>query len=194
MSVKPTDLLFVMGPTNVGKSFIVEHAADQYSGHKVMVGKILREKYNPDFFKGEQAPEHTSKESLRLMIDGIQEGIDDKKPLIVVDGQPREFCQLEKIFNLYIEGELKESVDVYFLLLHCSEDIRKSRLEQRDMDEKELQLSKDRFSKDIDQLQSLFYEILRRGYGHRIFPIDTESKDSFDDFYKMLDYNRFKIK
>ena len=179
-----TNLLFMMGPTNVGKGYTISYAVAEYGGYPVSVGNLLRAKYGPDFFKGQQSPEHTRDEARKMMVEGIKFGIDQGYDMILVDGQPRELTQIDAIFDTYINGPLKNIVDVYFLLLHCDDELRMKRLLNRDKDPAALELSKKRFAKDTGELQKIFYQILLRDYGKRIIPMDmTNSEEAFDEFY-----------
>jgi len=190
---KKIDLLFMMGPTNVGKSYTINYAVEKYDGYKISVGQLLRDKYGPDFFKGQQAPEHTRAEALKMMIEGIQAGIDEGRSLILIDGQPREPGQIDAIFENYIEGPMKVLVDVHFCLLHCDDDLRMDRLKKRDKDPAALELSTKRFNRDLAELQKIFYMILVRGAGNKVVPMDMlNSEESFDDFYRMLTYDHYK--
>lgn len=101
-------LIFVMGATNVGKSTLMNAASlcgtgeirpnfqtdtgeliDQGILGTVEVGKMMRAKYPPAYFKGQGAPAHTQKEAWGMMMSGIQEAVAAGKRAVVIDGQPR---------------------------------------------------------------------------------------------------------
>jgi len=189
------DLMFVMGPTNCGKGHLIQHACKHYGAWGVQVGNLLRKKYGPAYFNGQQAPEHTRVEALNMMMDNIRLAVEKGYSLILVDGQPREPSQVDAIFDNFIgpsrDGEVY--YNVFFLLLHCPDSLREQRAKERDTDPAALELSLKRMTKDIGELQKLFYEIARRGQGSRIIPVEsTEVGDSFDDFYTMLNYNKIR--
>lgn len=171
-----------MGPTNCGKGHMIRHAVEKYDAYAVSVGNLLREKYGPDFFNGQQAPEHCRDEAKKMMLEGINNGIESGASIIMVDGQPREPGQMDVLFEKFID-EIPQGSDptIYFLLLHCPDSLREQRVLDRDKDPAALELSKKRFAKDLPELQNIFYEIARRGHGNKIIPIESSDVNvSFD--------------
>ena len=65
-------LVFVIGATNAGKSTLI-NAARELGCCVVEVGKMMRAKYPPEYFKGSAAPEHTDKESWGMLLDGLEQ-------------------------------------------------------------------------------------------------------------------------
>jgi hypothetical protein len=172
-------LIFFLGPTNVGKTTLIEYCIKEYKAHGVFVGRILRQKYGEDFFKGQAAPEHTKIESLEIMSNGINEGINLNKELILVDGQPRSDDQLNYIIINYLDHQLKD-LEVNFLLLHCSDSIRKRRMEDRDTEPEKRKLAEQRFYGDLPQVYKLTHDLITFGCRNIIYPIDSEN--SFYEF------------
>lgn len=100
-------LIFVMGATNVGKSTLMnaasvcgtsEHPTFSTITNELIakgilgtveVGKKMRAKYPPEYFKGSGAPAHTQKEAWGMMQSGIAEAAAHGKVAVVIDGQPR---------------------------------------------------------------------------------------------------------
>jgi hypothetical protein len=94
-----------------------------YAG-TVEVGRMLRAKYPPEYFKGQAAPAHTAAEAWQLCIDGIEENIRLGKKAILIDGQPRDEEQAEKVMGLpYMH---------VFIGLHASIEVRRKRAIARD--------------------------------------------------------------
>jgi adenylate kinase family enzyme len=127
-------LIFVMGPTNVGKGTLLAAASKIPHVGLVEVGKMMRAKYldpkspfyDPDHFKGQAAPKHTQAEAWQMMLDGIEAAKAAKKLVIFIDGQPRDVEQAQKCaFEL-------EGYDKRFISLHADHDIRLRRAILRD--------------------------------------------------------------
>ena len=168
-----TNLAFLLGPTNVGKTTLIENAIKEMGAHGVFVGKDLRAKYGEDYFKGQAAPDHTKEESLKIMDEGIKEGIKQKKTMILVDGQPRSDDQLKYIVKNYLSSC---PLDFYisFLLLHCSDDTRRKRMESRDLTPEKRKLAEQRFYGDLPQVYKLVYDLIIIGCKDIIYPINSE--------------------
>lgn len=194
--MKNTTLLCIMGPTNVGKTYMLNYAKNTYdSCHIISVGKILRKKYHPSVFKGKQAPSNMTEEAKKLMVDGIIEGINRNKKLILVDGQPREMPQIEAIFDNFINGKYSNQLYVHFVILHCDDEVRMQRLMKRDKDPSLLELSKKRFKNDVKEIEKLLDEIKNRDCEDLIVTLDTteNQEQNFDDLYKMLEFHHYKL-
>jgi len=176
-----TYLNFLLGPTNVGKTTLIDQAVKELNAHGVFVGRVLRAKYGEDYFKGQAAPEHTKKESLEIMDQGITEGLNCYKPLILVDGQPRSDDQLEYIIEKYLKRSYTD-MTVSFLLLYCSDEVRRKRMESRDLTPEKKRLTEQRFYGDLPQVHKLIHDLIILGYGYTIHPIDSEN--SFEELKK----------
>lgn len=159
-------ILFIMGPTNSGKSHLIDHLEKTRGAYCVRVGKMLRDKYGAAYFKGQQAPETTRIEALRMMQYGIAEGINRNETLILVDGQPREYGQLPTVY------EFAKVCDVRLLVIRCDRDVRIQRARERDKDPAALELSLSRMDRDIDELVDLIQQISQDGYGHLLVEVD----------------------
>lgn len=106
-----SNILHLMGPTCAGKSTLINdmltRAPDLVGA--VEVGKMMRAKYldpksphyQPDFFKGQAAPQHTQAEAWQMYLDGVQANIAAKKRIILVDGQPRDIQQARDTKGLW---------------------------------------------------------------------------------------------
>ena len=132
----------------------------------VEVGKLLRDKYlnpespfyDPDFFKGQAAPEHTQAEAWQLMVAGIEEG-KAKHHTIFIDGQPRDIQQCNDIHDQYACANYL----VQFAHVYAPSHIRTQRAESRDSgDPAKLELSRRRMQGDLIKL----YEVITRLINH----------------------------
>ena len=163
-------LLFMIGPTNVGKSYLADAITDEYPDtHTVSVGKLLRAKYGEAYFKGQAAPEHTEVEALKLMDESIRSGLHNDSEIILIDGQPRTINQVSHIAETYFY----DNFDCSILLLHCPDDIRMERLKKRDVTPYALELSISRFNDDMIHLRDVVYHLILNDCGGYIIPIDT---------------------
>lgn len=185
--MEKTNVVFLIGPTNAGKSTLTDIAINKHGAYGVFVGKMLRAKYGEAFFKGQAAPEHTKAESLKLMDEGIKHGLNEGNSLILVDGQPRSDDQLTYIIDNYIKGELADKYNIHFVLLYCEDDVRRKRMEKRDLDEDARKLSEQRFLGDMPQIYKTIYNITKAGYGHKIHVINSEFDEvEFGNFHKLI--------
>lgn len=150
----PTEipLIFVMGATNVGKTSFMDCARGYAAIGLVEVGKLMRAKYPPDYFKGQGAPAHTQTEAWQMMTDGIAAhaaGTDPHGPsvsAVLIDGQPRNVEQTQ--------WALKMPNPKVFLHLWCPPDVREERARKRDAaDPAKLELSLKRL---VDDPRTLF--------------------------------------
>lgn len=148
-------LVCVLGPTNCGKTTLItklEQIAPTFKG--VFVGKMLREKYPPEYFEGAAAPEKTRNEALRMMIfESLAAWSAGRIP--VLDGQPRESVQSQ-----FIELDWEaQGVQVIYIHAYAPKFLRDQRAESRDSDPKGVELSKSRSVTDAaylyDQLEVL---------------------------------------
>lgn len=148
-------ILFIMGPTNCGKTTVInklENSNRIHGFYPVLVGKKLREMYPPDYFDGQAAPAKTDDIAFKLMCDGINDGFSFGK-IPVVDGQPRNQVQLElceEYFKLY---------DCKIVMLWAPKNIRIERAKNRDNDPAKLKLSMDRMDGDSITLFDLWMQM-----------------------------------
>lgn len=163
-------LVFVIGPTNAGKGCFLA-AAQRMKPDRVglvEVGKMMRAKYldpksphyDPDHFKGQAAPKHTAVEAWQMMRDGIAAGLAEHKDIILIDGQPRDIEQCERIHQKYEVGVPPDlDWNVKFAHIYAPETLRLERAMARDAgDPAKLALSKARLQGDAVGL----YEVMTR--------------------------------
>jgi adenylate kinase family enzyme len=154
-------VIFIMGPTNVGKTYFISEMQKSFNIYPVMIGKILRAKYPPDYFDGQAAPAKTDNEAWNIMIEEIKKAHDQgMTPL--VDGQPRNQQQLDWVF----EKLSKELFGAECPLGYCSaihlwapREERVKRAQARDIDPKALELSMQRMDGDVFTLYDLWLQI-----------------------------------
>lgn len=117
-------ILHLMGPSCAGKSTLINRllsiAPDRVCA--VEVGKMLRTKYGEAYFKGQAAPANTQAEAWEMYLEGVQAGIAQKMPIILVDGQPRDVQQARDII-----GRWRTPHRASFLLLHAEHEERERR-------------------------------------------------------------------
>lgn len=119
------DLYFIMGPTCAGKSTFL-HLARNVLGDKVElieVGKMLRAKYPPEHFAGQNNPKHCAEEAWKLCEQGVLHARDRGKTIILVDGQPRDIPQVDLCFSQFPESEFNR----HFVLIDCPIEEREAR-------------------------------------------------------------------
>lgn len=157
---------FFIGPTNAGKSSILE--AIRRKGNPIVsfieVGRLLRAKYldpasphyQPDFFKGQAAPKHTEEEAYRLMADGITAASVAGKRVVLIDGQPRSLGQLRRILADYAD------YPVHVFDVFCDREERERRAVARDgHNPDKLALSMARMDGDVKDVYEIRYLLLR---------------------------------
>lgn len=172
-------LVFVLGPTNVGKTKLLEAAGRVSTVGLVEVGKLMRAKYlepssphyQPDFFKGQAAPTHTAKEAWMMMVDGIAAAVRAEKTTIFVDGQPRDIEQCDAIQRLYASEP--NEIQVTYLNLYASVEARRERAAKRDADPAKLALSMQRMEGDLLKIYEVITRIQSRGGD--IVTVDTSA-------------------
>jgi len=173
------DLFFVIGATNAGKSTLLEAAKKQYGDTLALVevGKALRAKYPPSYFKGQQNPKHTAVEAWKLMVDGVDAAAaaNSRAQIILVDGQPRDIQQTHDVINQYLFNNPLFRAGV--LHLYAPIEVRQERAQKRDGDNAErLALSMARIHNDMAPLYDVM-SLIHADAGYKLFTFDTSQKD-----------------
>lgn len=139
--------LYIVGVTCTGKDYLMDfmESQDPTIG-SVRVGKILRERYPPDHFKGSGAPEHTEKEALEIFESEIQRL--KGKRTVLISGQPRRLSQIKPTI-----GKYKGSI----IWLHASDDVIRQRISNRSEADQELALQ--RIKNDKIDLYTVMHEL-----------------------------------
>lgn len=166
-------VIFVIGPTNAGKTTLMDAVKKTPNWGTVEVGRMLRAKYPPEFFAGQAAPKHTAVEAWQMCLDGVRDVLlVQGKDVVFVDGQPRDLEQLEKCMHFNDHLQAPEPVKFFFLHLFAARDIREARAKARDQhDPSKLALSMARLDGDVP----MNYEILSRLLAdkHNVIVVDT---------------------
>lgn len=160
-----SNLKFVIGSTGSGKSTFLQAAQIKLGDAVglVEVGKLLRAKYGPDYFKGQAAPDHTEAEAWKMCVDTIEEHRKAGKQLILVDGQPRSMKQCRKVMEIFFcppsalvsRGSLFKHKGVVHIF--APTEVREERLRKRDAgNEAALNLSMARLKGDIHALFEVY--------------------------------------
>lgn len=153
---------YIMGPTCVGKSTLInlirEHGGDAV--RSIEVGKMLREKYPPEHFAGQNNPKHTASEAWGLFLQGLADARDDPQcKLVLVDGQPRDRPQARDILRLDLDTYGIEQQ--LFVVLDASVEVRENRARAtRDPHEFET-LTKPRLTNDMLAYYEVLMEMMR---------------------------------
>lgn len=167
-------LVFVVGVTNSGKTTLMQAAKDNPYAAAVEVGKIMRAKYSPDYFKGQGAPAHTENEACQIMIDGIEERKKAGYKAIFVDGQPRTLKQYEFLKQAYIDR-----YRCMFLHLYAPPDILRARAQARDPEgSPALELSLARLNDDPPKVYGLV-SLIHSQYPRLMRTVDTSAGSYF---------------
>ena len=161
-------MVYVIGPTNAGKTTLLDLCALQQTICTVEVGKMMRAKYPPSYFQGQSNPKHTADEAWQMYLDGVQRGIDSTEcRLILCDGQPRDVKQTEdciadkRFYKIYVH-------------LWAPDAIREARADARDFDSPEaLALSKARLVNDIPSNYGVLVRLLNAK--ETVWSYDTSS-------------------
>lgn len=119
-----TMLLHLMGPTCAGKSSLIRRLCEIEPERvgAVEVGKMLREKYGEDYFRGQAAPEHTQDEAWSMYVNGVKAQVNYGKSLILIDGQPRDQKQAVDAI-----GRWSRPMYSSFVMVHADHDTRERR-------------------------------------------------------------------
>ena len=169
------NILFVLGPTNCGKTTVINKlTTDSSIFYPVLVGKKLRAMFPPEFFDGQAAPAKTDDLAFKLMCEGVDEALSLGK-IPVIDGQPRNAVQYDLCSKFF--GNHNDYF-CCFVNLWASRDVRLARATFRDgNDSSKLKLSLDRMDSDV----LILYDIISRLHagGECIFTFDTGIDDYF---------------
>jgi len=145
---------FIMGITCVGKDELVEHAVKCCPDiGAIQVGKEMRKRHSPEYFKGLGALDETEPETWEIVREQL--ALCSEKKHIFVTGMPRLKGQVSKFFSLF------KIEDCRFWLLHCDEQTIYSRLKIHFKDEPcWANLAEERIENDKIQLYQVITEVL----------------------------------
>lgn len=146
-------LICVCGVTCSGKDTFVERAAELYPRivGTIQVGKEMRLRHPPEYFKGLGAMADTEPETWAIFDEQYKRMEGQGKSIIFVSGMPRLKGQVEK---------LQRYCDPTFLFLYVSEDVLSKRLDERFKNNPSArELSIKRMVNDKIQLYDIMMEI-----------------------------------
>lgn len=133
-------IIFVMGLTCSGKTTMIEAVQKFYPVGLIQVGKEMRRRHPPEYFKGLGAMDETEDEVWGIFLEQLASHAD--KEVILVDGQPRSVTQVEKCIDLVRDREK------VFVWLATPVDEIKKRAEARDDSEAAKELTMQRIVND----------------------------------------------
>lgn len=173
---------FLMGATNCGKTTAINDLSKMIDTfYPVVVGKVLRSMFPPDYFDGQAAPAKTDKLAFKIMCDGINEA-HAKGKIPLIDGQPRNQVQLSWCCESYIDND---KYDCRLLHLWAPRDIRVERAKRRDNDPAKLKLSMDRMDGDVLVLYDLWLQLQTRA--DKMLVVDTSRSEYYKDMISFIE-------
>lgn len=161
------NVIHIMGGTCTGKTTLVDTLAKRPSVHAIFVGRMLRAKYGPDYFKGQAAPAHTQVEAWAIYWQGLQEAQASNKSIVLVDGQPRDIGSVDKTLK---EARLQNAKPT-FVLLHADFNVREDRARKGRQPGPDLNLALARLYDDYATCYTILTELAQAGIVP--FVIDT---------------------
>lgn len=146
---------YVMGTTCAGKDHLVDHLEATYPDvGSVRVGKIMRERYPPDYFKGMGAPAHTEAEALQIFEEELAKNKDKDNVFII--GQPRRLSQVKLTIGKY---------PGHVIWLWAPDEVIEERINVRfPNDPASRQLALDRIKNDKLQLYEVLFALITDNY------------------------------
>lgn len=170
-----TSIWFIMGPTCSGKSTFLRTAEAYFKPGDlglVEVGKMMRAKYPPEYFKGQAAPSHTAREAWEMCSTKIDEHRTAGKRIVLVDGQPRDGHQALKASVLYPNAR--------YLWLSASLEVRRARGESTRDPEEFKTLTEPRLTNDMIQHYETMWSLVMMDKADRIVAVPTANPDGKD--------------
>ena len=161
-------IIHLMGPTCSGKGAVLPVIAREFGDAVgfVEVGKAFREKYPPEYFKGNANPEHCRTEAENMYVDFVGRELKAQRKLIIVDGQPRE-DQVDFVLRQF-PGNKK-----HFILLHAPERVRVMRAVDRfKYDVASSQLASQRIVRDEVTYYRVLVDLMREN--KKVWLFDTD--------------------
>lgn len=147
-------IFYVAGVTCAGKDYFIEHCLRKYPDlyDAIQVGKVMRERHPPEYFKGSGSPAHCEAEALNIFSEELAKYSKNKKPYLLVAGQPRRVSQIEPTIVTH-PGT--------FLWLHCDKDTQLQRINQRFADSLEgRELALARIKNDKIDLYDIIWSLM----------------------------------
>lgn len=168
-------IVFVLGETNAGKSTLIDRMEKSGFYYAVLIGRILRAKYPPEYFEGQAAPAKTDTDAWSIMVEEINKAHNSCKTP-VVDGQPRNNVQYGWCDKYYFSNK---EYDCKFIKLWASREERIRRAKARDSDESKLKLSMQRMDSDTIILSDIVSK-LQSSFNDKYLLVNTEVSGYLD--------------
>lgn len=138
-------LLFsIFGITNVGKSTLIDRCRDIPDLGVIEVGKEMRRRHPPEYFKGLAALPETETEVWQICEEQYAAAANAGKRAILVDGQPRMPSQVVEMYRRF--GPYR------VIHLYASHPTLAARAAARDTDPGKVELNRKRLVNDYNQL------------------------------------------
>lgn len=162
-------LYYCLGTTCAGKTWLMERAQQRYPEifGLVEVGKIFRQRYSPDYFKGSAAPEHTEREAVAIFQEEMAKQA--SKPVVLVSGQPRRVSQIKPTIQTYPGTAL---------LIYAEEEELRRRAGERGS-QADIELSMARINNDRIQLYDVLFHLIEGEYNLETLRSTPESVDNW---------------
>jgi len=143
---------------------------------------MLRAKYPPEYFEGQNNPKKTAGEAWDLCELGVRQHRDEGKEIVLVDGQPRDIPQV----GLCLESFDPDEFSIRFLLLDATLEERERRA-RRDRVGKDLEtLAIPRLRNDMVAYYAVFVELKKRGVDFDLFDTTNPRKEPIEDLFHPL--------
>jgi hypothetical protein len=169
MNRSPAFLAYVIGPTNSGKSTLMDLANKDPRIGTIEVGKYMRAKYPPSYFKGQGNPKHTADEAWQVYEDQLAAHEAAGKILILADGQPRDTKQAHQVL-----ADTRHEDSRVFIHMWAPTEVLLERAHRRDgADPERLALSTARLVSDMPAVYNVLSILLGAGKIAPIVHVDT---------------------
>lgn len=183
-------IIHVLGITCAGKDTLMEYIASNYEGvGLVQVGKEMRKRHPPEYFKGLGAMQSTEEEVRQIYCE--QYGQVKHNRLVLVSSQPRLISQVSFVYE--VDGHRKRA----FLFIRASDAEINHRVNERfpnwRTDESHLksrELSLQRINNDRIQNYDTILEIISQG-DDDILVYDTEDVSVMAR--RLMDYVTYRM-
>lgn len=160
-------LYYLIGTTCSGKDYLAEAAEKDYpkTFGVVQVGKEMRRRHPPEYFRGLGAMPHTEDEAQNIYKEQLNSAKAAGKSKIIIVGQPRMKSQVNKVF-LPNPGKV--------IWLNAADNVIKARIKERFVnDHAALDLANARVTNDKLQLFEVLFELLHLGTKIQCFNTDS---------------------
>lgn len=174
-------VIAVGGVTCAGKSTLMQALAQMPHFGTIEVGKEMRKRYPPEFFKGKAAMKETEEEVWQIFDEQYKKHLRDPDcAAIFSDGQPRLPSQVYRMYNM---------IGPYnFIMMHASRERLERRARQRSTDQGNLDLALARITNDNAQLYEVLleYHHLQIGRARTLYTDNLNTEEAKVEFLKLV--------